>query len=225
MKQLSIILTVISLLALVAICEAATSATINISATVPSALELSWGMSKVDTTPDVYGDAEVWTPNQTAMAFGTMVHTYRDAAGVVQESGRWFSRYYFPIFMSAITGGSKYKITHVSSGFTTGPATFPDAWGIGFIGCWDNTTTPEREKTCPTGAIKGSNGTAKVAAPGKTLYDSGVGAETALVRVDYSIGPKKADGTEPFPGCVAVGLSQKGGDYSGTMTITLATYL
>lgn len=212
----SLIMLLVLALCVVPVCQAASSATISVSATVPNSLELSWGMAKVDSKLTDDSTDDTWTPNQTAMAFGDLRHYLANN----QEAGIWFSQYYFPIFMSAITGGSKYKIQQTSSGLAKGAVKLPKAWGIAYIACWD--TANNREVGCPEGATKGQPGPAE--ASNKVIYDSGTGAAMTTVRADYAIPLYKTGGGDPFPGYEPIPLNQQYGTYSGSVTISVVTY-
>jgi len=225
MKKLTSALIILAMMfmPLYSVCNAVTTTgPITVRATIPTGLlEFSWGMAKVDSMlTDDGGNDDVWTPNQTVMEFGTLRHYLN--AGNTEEAGLWFSRYYYPIFIGVInTTGAKYFLKHSSNGLSkTGVGKLPKAWGIAALGCWD--TAADAWVNCANQPGVGTPGPADTAGVNKILYDSGATTAGVSFRVDYSIPPLAVGGGDPFPGGFAkIPLSQTGGIYEGTLTITI----
>lgn len=213
-KLKAITATLFLLFAIAGMCMADSSANIDVSVNIPASLELSWGMSKVDSNLTSTPGDDSWTGNQTSMAFGTLQYKLADGT----NAGTWFSRFYFPIFVSAITGGRKYKILQSSSGLSMGGTKLAKAFGVTAIACWD--TTANVEVACS--GVKGTPGPAE--ATDKLLYDSGAAAAVVTLRADYAMPSYTGTGTAPFTGYEPIPLNQAAGTYSGTVTITVVTY-
>lgn len=198
------------------VCEAGPSTgAINVSATVPTnSLELTWSLSKVNSHfTDDGGVDDTWT-TATSMGFGDLVYLSQGTTG--DNVGQWFSQYYFPILLGVITtSGKQYTIKSASAGLSSS-AKLPKGWGIAQVGCYD--TTSKKFITCP----EGTAGTATAAEGTVTLYTSANPPTKGLtVRADYAIPRYKSGGSNPFSSYEPIPLTQKGGTYSGTVTITV----
>ncbi|RJO63866.1 MAG: hypothetical protein C4540_05970 [Candidatus Omnitrophota bacterium] len=212
MKKLSVVLALFLSVSLVATCYAASSAEIDVAVNLPSTIELSWGMAKVDSmlTEDPGDDA--FTGNQTVMNFDQLRHLLADG---ITEAGRWYSRYYYALFVSAVTAGQRYQLTSQSDGLWNGGTRLAKGWGVTAVSCWD--TTADASMDCPSGAALGNPGPADGAL---VLYSSGDGAAVQTVRADYAIPnvPPADTGFEPIP------LNQLSGDYTGKVTVSVVAY-
>jgi len=228
MKKTIVLLIMAFLVLGVTICQASPNpSTINVSAQVPTGTEFNFWMIKGDSkfTP---GSADDTFTAATIMDYGLLDH-WLDGSLKTEDAGVWFSQYYFGVFFSAITGGSKYKFFSTSSGLynlTTKLPSTGDAWGVTFLGCRelvDDGLGGQKDivKACPSGSSLGSPGPASVT--DKLIFDSGAGAGFAIVRADFAIPPDVASG-DPYPGWTGVPLSQKSGTYSGTLQIRMQTY-
>lgn len=217
MKKSSVLISIIFVLTFVGIALAADSATIDVSAEVTVSTELTWGMAQADSqlTPDPADDTFIG--NQTAMSFLTLRHTLADGT----EAATWFSRYYYAVFMSAITGGARYQMQSSSTGlYNADGVKLPKAWGMTAAACWD--TVANAAIDCPSGA---STGQAAPAEGTVIIYESGdVDTRTIAIRADYAIPSYAADGGVPFTGFEPIPVNQPAGTYSGNVVITVVPY-
>lgn len=217
MKKLSMFLALVFILSLASVCQAADSATIDVSAFVDPTVELTWGMAKVDSMLTADPADDVFTGNQTVMDYGTLSHLLADGTS---EAGTWYSRFYYAVFMSAITGGAKYQLQSQSAGLFADTIKLPKAWAVKSVSCWNSVT--DAAVPCPAGSAVADPQPAEGTV---ILYDSGAqDTSTIAIRADYAIPGFNADGSDPFTGFEPVPVNQNAGTYAGQVKITVVTY-
>jgi hypothetical protein len=217
MKKLTMFAALVFILSLASVCQAADSATIDVSAYVDPSIELTWGMAKVDSMLTADPGDDVFTGSQTVMDYGTLTHFLADGT---TDAGTWYSRYYYAVFMSAITGGAKYQLQSQSDGLFSGGVKLPKAWAVKSVSCWDSIA--DASITCPTGSAVADPQSAEGTV---ILYDSGAqDTSTIGIRADYAIPGYNADASVPFTGFEPVPVNQNAGTYAGQVRITVVAY-
>lgn len=226
MKKLCLIFTafMVSLALVVGTCWAASTATINTSATVAnSSPELSVTILEfTDGNPD----NNPWT-NSTevpAMNFGTLEHLLADGS----DAGLWYSKSGFCVVIFTQPFSHPYDVRSTSTGLVSGAESLPaGSFGLTPVYSEDDEWCYGSPQVCvaqgpmPTGATLGDAGSA--VATDKLVYSSEPGEGTArIIQAYYGLPPYKADGSDPHPGFEPIPLTQAPGTYTGTVTITIA---
>jgi hypothetical protein len=220
MKKLTSLLVVLTMVFMVGhlVCEAASVNTgpITVKANIPTnSLQLSWGLSRVDSFISEDGSNKAAWTDATAMDFGDLKTILKDGK---TNAGLWFSQYFYAMFFGVTsTSGTQYTITSQSAGLTGPGGKLPKAWGVK-ANCFD--TTANAFIVCPEGTALGMGGTPADATA--VLYKSAaVPTKTVTIRADYGIPSFPSGGGAPFTGHAPIPLTQKGGLYQGTVTITV----
>ncbi len=201
----------LTIVAIVTVCVCsitqAQTVTLNVNASVPESLELSYWIRWAEPGQDPYeyghsGDA-------TALDFGTLEWN--------SSLGMWTASRYFTVFLVARTSGRPYQIKQTCTGLVSGT----DNLNESFVMTPDY--IPEDEFQWPGGsAAQGpipdgdSYGKADIAwGSGKIVYDSNSG-KSRIVRVYYGL----ATGEPGKPGKPITG-DYPAGNYTGTVVFTL----
>ncbi len=174
---------------------AAASQTVTVNATIPTLTGgLTVGISRVTGT--------VWTPNQTAISFGTL--TWNTANSIFLASS------YFAVDIGVTdNSGTVWTLTHTRTNLASGVNNLNNKVNVSFV-----------KETDPTGVVKGtllqkvSYGNSNSIAYNKTQLAGG------WLRIYYGVGtgdPADPDAT----GVTPIGLDTPAGTYTGSVTITL----
>lgn len=217
-KILSYCLTFAVVLFNVGALNAATSVNLATTASVlASTPELTVLVKQID---DGDPDNNPWTGSTdvNSLAFGPLGRILDNGS----DAGVWFAKRFFAAIISTQPFGKPYNINSSSTGVTSGVNTLPApafvlAPGYAALDEW---SPGNPQGAMPLGASLGTKGSA--VAVNKLVYSSETGVATArIIRAFYSIPPKNADGTDPYPGWSGVPLSQEPGSYSGAVTLTI----
>lgn len=169
-------------------------------------------------------DGDPWTNSSpaTGMDFGLLTYRLADNS----NAGAFFSNTGICAIIVAEGFGAPYEVRSSCDGITSGADSLP-AGSFGMTPVYSETDKwvypggSANQGTMPAGAVLGSAGPAVT--QNALIYSSESGTSTArIIQVYYGISPKKAGGADPFPGYVAIPLTQKPGRYSGNVIITLS---
>jgi hypothetical protein len=202
-----------------------TSKTLAVTANVGQELELTgWikEMSAGQTDPGVQGTLKDF-PSE--LAFGTLTSILSNQ----QDAGCLYSQKWYAVFLVAKTSGRRYRIqsegTSIegygnASGYDLPDTAFVLTPGYEPLDKW---TWPGGEEAQGDDTNPGGDPGDQSSAVGlHTVYDSGTGGDSRIVRAFYSI-PCYPGSTDPdlYSGWAPVPKDQHFGPYSGSVTITL----
>jgi hypothetical protein len=166
----------------------------------------------------------------TQLDFGTLVHKIGDI-----EVDGWFSKKAFVVMLHPNAFGKEYKITTSCDGLAGPGDPIREAFVITpvysskdqFVFKTKNPTTNVEETRKveqgeqPTGSHLGEKGSG--ASTDKFIYQSEMPGTKRIIQLWLSIPPPDKDGKEPYGGWKKIPLTQTGGQYTGTVTITIET--
>jgi len=161
-----------------------------------------------------------------SMNFGTLTHALAGAG----NAGVWYSTKYYCAFIYTGSWGYPYEIRSSCAGLsdTAQGLSLPagsfmltpsykgaDLWVEG-----DPTSAQDTDDDPSPGTL-GTVGSAITGASYKVLYTSDTAASNRIIRAFYSLPGYGAGGADPYEGYEPILLTQLGGDYRGTVTITI----
>lgn len=220
-KGLIMLLLVLISVCSIALAYASSTSNVTVSAQVPNNSPDMTVVIKQLTTP---GQDPSTGTTVTTMSFGTLTHLLADG---VTDAGVWYSQTYFCVFVYTSSYGHEYQVQSTCTGLASGANSLPagsfgitpgysaaDAWLIGGV------LTPQGAQ--PTGSVLGSAGPAITT--NKLIYQSEAAASNRIIRAFYSLPTYATGGALPYSGYIPIPLTQAAGTYSGTVTITIASY-
>lgn len=211
MKRLKILMLVallclVSTFAYAAVTSTNVAATATVSDTPP---EMTLIIKELTTpTQDPWSGTDV-----TNMAFGTLTHLLSNGA----EAGVWYSQKYYCVFAFTQSFGKKYEVRSTCTGVGSGANSLPSGSFLvtpGYAAA-DEWSPGVAQGLMPTGAALGAAGSAVVT--NKAVYTSEAAGSNHILRAFYSIpNSSTVTGFSPVP------LTQAPGNYSATVTLTIA---
>jgi hypothetical protein len=159
------------------------------------------------------------------MTFGQLTHTLTGGG----EAGVWYSTKYYCAIIYTSSWGHQYEIRSSCDGLSNGTNALPAGAFMltpNYVGAdrWtgnDPLTAQDTDNTPPgtLGSVtRGITGTGNYA----VVYRSELAASNRILRAFYSIPGYTAGGNAPYADWQPLELSQTGGNYQGTVYITIA---
>ncbi len=189
----------ISAMAVSAPTFAATTASVNVSASVTDVLSLTVAVKELDgagfpSGPDV----------GTTMNFGALIKDGTNA--------QWGSKS-FGVFLTANTSGRRYTIAGTMPPPTNGTVNLPNATLLKVIGA-------TKGDVDIAGDVFNASAQAAVMT-NSTIYTSSNAGDASVVNLVYGISGGNSDGSIPFPGWVGIPHDFAGGEYSSSVSYSL----
>jgi len=161
-----------------------------------------------------------------SMNFGTLTHALAGGG----DAGVWYSQTYYCAFIYTGSWGYPYEIrsscaglSDTAQGLSLPAGSFmlkPDYKGADRWVALDALSVQDTDDV-PPGDL-GTVGSAITGASYKVLYTSEAAASNRIIRAFYSLPGYGAGGLKPYDDYEPILLTQLGGNYRGTVTITIA---
>jgi hypothetical protein len=224
MKKLNIML----LVTLICLCVTSTALAVDyadyvVSADIPDYTPEITVVMRELTSPD---DEPSAGGIVQSMNFGQLRH---DLVGG-GDAGVWYSNKYYCAFIYTGSWGHRYEIrsscpglSDTAQGLSLPAGSFmlkPDYKGVDLWTEGDPTSAQDDDNV-PPGEL-GTVGSAVTGSSYAVLYTSEAAASNRIIRAFYSLPGYAAGGADPYEGYDPILLTQLGGNYQGTVTITIA---
>lgn len=180
---------------------AATTQTVNVSASVDQTLDLSMTVFKLDA-----GGTPVGSDLGSTMAFGQLV---RDTTNGVMRGADAYT-----VYLNANTSSRPYTIKATMPAMSNGAQTLPHALGM-------TTVSAKSANADIAGDSVTGITTVDAVMTNQTIYTSNTSGTGAFLQLVYGISGGQAVGT-PFTGWAPILLDQASGNYQASVTYTIA---
>ena len=200
MKKTLLALTVAALIAMPA--YAATTQTVNVSATVNSTLDLTMTIYKLDNAGKPIG-----LNLGTTMSFGTL---FRDTVNSVMRGNDAYT-----VYLNANTSSLPYVVKCTMPALSNNTVSLPPAMVMTVV----SATSAGVDIAGDTFTAGGQN----AIMTNQTIYTSNPGGTAAFIQLVYGISSGNLDGSDPFTGWQPILLGQASGDYTAAVVYTMST--